>query len=951
MKIIRNLRHNSIAPVAITFITMTFLPISKAVYADNEAKLEKADTQSDPEKILDFFVFNKKTKEPIAGTELYIRINRKGRSDKTDEYGRCRIILDAEQLTYVRIKAQKEGFVPMQVMWRLAEARVKPPDKYTLYLEPGTSIGGIIQNEQGKPIQGVTINLLVPGGDELERVAIWDHQEKTDANGQWRCDIMPKKLDDVLIRLSHPDYIDDEAYGMTPKPSIEKLRDMTGVMVMKKGLTLRGRVLDLNGQPITEASVMQGSDRFGSHYSSTKTDSNGQFIFKNARPGEMILTVQASGYCPDLKHITVYEGMPSIEFRLEPGHMIRGRIVDSENNPIEGASVTADTWRGHRTLNWRVDTNNEGRFQWNDAPADEVLIDMGKRRFMSVRNHGMTASDKEYVITMHPELKVRGKVVDTETGEPIAELKALPGIDWGRNQPVHWQRSDAKTFTQGYYEITFDSSYPAHLIRIEAEGYKPGISRRFKDDEGQVHYDFKLEKGTGPTGIVQFPDGKAVSGAEVILCTPSQGAYIRNGRNDQKRDSQFVETKEDGRFSFPAQIDIYSIVVLHDKGYAEVSSEKLTASSVVTLQPWGRVEGKLLIGKEPGENETVGVWFKTPYEPNAPRIYHDCRAITDNNGHFVFKRIPPGEGRVGREIRTSYNSYTISHSIPVEIKPTETINVVIGGTGRPIVGKIVAPADYKEPINWAYGHNRLSLKVPKFPLLFFMRKLQQKQRRSYAVKIEHDGSFRVEDVPAGKYRLRISVYEPPTARQYGHGELIGSGIYDFKVPEMPGGRSDEPLDIGTLQMKIHQHLKVNDIAPLFELQTMDGKDLKLADYKGKVVLLDFGATWCGPCIAEMPKLKELYEEFGKDERFVMIGLSLDKNIETLKGYVIKNDLKWPHCFIGGGFDSTVTKDYCIRAIPAKFLIGPDGKIISKNRNVEQLKLEAAKALRNLSNKQ
>jgi peroxiredoxin len=551
---------------------------------------------------------------------------------------------------------------------------------------------------------------------------------------------------------------------------------------------------------------------------------------------------------------------------------------------------------------------------------------------------------------MYPELKVRGNVVDAQTSEPIAEFKVLPGIDWGGNRTIYWERRVAISSTGGYYEMTFNEPRNAHLVRIEAKGYKPGVSRRFKDTEGEIVLDFKLERGTGPTGTVQLPNGNAISGAEVILCTPSQGAYIRNGRNEQKRDSQFVETNQDGRFSFPAQTENYLIVVLHDDGYAEVSMEELTASSIVTLQSWGRVEGKLLIGKVPGVNENMHIWFDTPYERNAPRIFHDYRAITDNNGHFVFERVPPGEGRVGREIRINDNSYAPSHSIPIEIKPAETINVVIGGTGRPIIGKIVAPADYKESINWAYGHNRLSLKVPKFPLMFFMKKLQQKQDRSYAVKIEHDGSFRVEDVPAGEYRLHISVYEPPAARQCGPDELIGSGIYDFEVPEMPGGRSDEPLDIGTLEFKIYKHIKADDIAPLFELQTIDGKDLKLADYKGKVVLLDFWATWCGPCIAEMPKLKELYEEFSRDEQFVMIGLSLDKDIETLKEYVIKNDLKWLHCFTGRGFDSTVTKDYCIRAIPAKFLIGPDGKIISKNLNVEQLKSEIAKALNNLSPK-
>jgi peroxiredoxin len=285
----------------------------------------------------------------------------------------------------------------------------------------------------------------------------------------------------------------------------------------------------------------------------------------------------------------------------------------------------------------------------------------------------------------------------------------------------------------------------------------------------------------------------------------------------------------------------------------------------------------------------------------------------------------------------------------VEIKAGETTKVTIGGTGRPIVGKIVAPADYKEPINWAYGHNYLSLKVPKFPLLFF-KKAQQKQRRNYAVKIEHDGTFRVEDVPAGKYELRISVHEPPVGNQCGFGELIGLVTHEFEVPEMPGGRSDEPLDIGNLELEIKKLLRVGDVAPLFEVKMLDGKELKLADFRGKVVLLDFWATWCAPCITEMPKLKEFYDDFGKDERFVMIGLSLDGKIETVKEYVAKNELKWLQGFLDGMFEANVVKNYGVQGIPTKFLIGADGKIIAKNLSTGQLKPAIAKALRTVSDK-
>jgi len=973
MRKFKSLKKDTVAAFFIIAIALLLSCSQNEVHKEKDKLVISESEATDyPWNVIDINVINKQDKKPMDGVELDIRIDSRKKRKVTDQNGKCRIIFRKGQIDYISIKVSKDGYVPVRKVWRLAEKNIEIPDEYTFSIEPGTSIGGIIKDKQGKPIEGAKVFLLVPGGNETERVAIRGQEEITDANGRWCCDIVPLELDDVWIRLTHPDYIDDEIYGLTPRPTIEKLRDMTGVMVMKKGLEVTGRVLDMNELPIKGASVAQGSDRFGSNYPSTKTDDEGRFKFTSVRPGDMVLTVQAKGYSPDLRQITVHEGIEPVEFLLKTGQTIRGRIVDTSGNPVSKAFVAADTWRGHRSLDWRIETDAEGWFQWDDAPADEVIIDMGKQRYMSIRNYSMSASKKEYVITMHPPLRISGKVTDAETGEPIGRFDVLPGVDWGNNQPIYWERRNAAVFTEGNYEITFDEPQHEHLIRIEADGYIPGISRGFKIDEGDVVFDFKLEKGTGPVGTVFFKNGTPAAGAEVILCTLSQGAYIRDGRNEQKRDSQYVETKQDGRFSFPPQIGPFSVVVLHDRGYAEVTREELEMSSELMLQPWARVEGKLLIGKEPGINQVVRVSLEEPYEPNSPRIYHDCQANTDSNGYFVFERVPSGKAQVSREIKLSDRMTTFSHAVPVEIKSGETITVTIGGTGRPVVGKVAAPADYKQPINWNYGHNSLSLKLSEPPGHENLEQMsmeerrswyetwsnsdegkafieeQRKQRQFYTFKIEHDGTFRIEDVPAGKYQLSIMVHEPPVATKCGYGELIGMVSHEFDIPEMPGGRSDEPLHIGPLELEIKKRIRVGDVAPLFELKTLDGEELKLENFRGKIVLLDFWAVWCGPCVAEVPNLKEIYDAFGKDERFVMIGLSLDGKAEMAKEYVDKNGMKWLQGFVGGGFNSKVVKDYGVQGIPAKFLIGADGNVIGKYMNIGQFKSAISKALMEVS---
>ncbi len=126
----------------------------------------------------------------------------------------------------------------------------------------------------------------------------------------------------------------------------------------------------------------------------------------------------------------------------------------------------------------------------------------------------------------------------------------------------------------------------------------------------------------------------------------------------------------------------------------------------------------------------------------------------------------------------------------------------------------------------------------------------------------------------------------------------------------------------------------------FNGKDLNGNDLSLEKYRGNVILLDFWAVWCKPCIAEMPNVKQVYEKY-KDDNFQIIGISLDESRDKLVGYLEKEEITWPQFFDGNGWKNQVAEIYGIRAIPQMYLI--DGEGVVRKSDVRGHALEPAVA--------
>jgi len=114
-------------------------------------------------------------------------------------------------------------------------------------------------------------------------------------------------------------------------------------------------------------------------------------------------------------------------------------------------------------------------------------------------------------------------------------------------------------------------------------------------------------------------------------------------------------------------------------------------------------------------------------------------------------------------------------------------------------------------------------------------------------------------------------------------------------------------------------------APDFTLKDMQGRALSLSSLKGKVVLINFWATWCPPCKAEMPSMNKIYQDL-RAQGFEVVAVSTDNSLSTVKDFLAGNRLDFPVLF---DEDKTVTRQYHVFSMPTTFLIDRNGMIVEK----------------------
>ena len=920
-------------------------------------------------RLLELTVLDQSSGQPLAGAKIEFDGEPKNGHATTDASGHATINFKSSRNPWLTVALTH--YVEKMIDWSNPNQSANPPTEYTVRLEPGITIGGKVVDDAGQSIAGATVVIQVEA-DPLpaphERSWVSYRSTKSAADGSWTFDGIPARSQAINVGVWDFRYvINDGGYGFFEMPAYQPAADLPNhhaVLTLHRGIAVTGVVLGPDGNPVAGARVGFGPDRVASNaIPAFKTTADGRFAFAFKPQTVVIITVTAKGDAPELMQFTLGTEPKDVTIKLQPGRPLEGRVLDPAGDPLPGAYIWLDTWRGYRSLGdktLRADRN--GEFKWTEAPADTVYADVEAPGFMRRTQVPLTAGAPNEV-TVQPPLRVTGTVTDATTAKPIPSFRLIHGINWGDGRPTYFEQRDVKTMHDGSFDYTESWPRPAYAVRVEADGYLPAESRVFKADELNVSLQLKLQPAQDWKIAVLRPDGSPAAGAKAVLITSGENNYRFTGEpNDPyDHDHEHFAVSSDGTLDLPPQAGLAKIVVSDDAGYAAADQDALKRNDPIRLQPWAQIHGRLMIGSHPGAGQRLAIFARSTegFDPKKPSMMLEMYAKSDADGSFKFDRVPPVAIGIGRYVEQGSGGFytgTYAQTQNIDLQPGQSVNLTIGGTGRAVIGHFTLPPELanQSSQDWnVSGSMRTHFEAPKLPIPDEIKSASadQKQKwyqaflasdagkqytatqqrafasiRDYPVEISPDGHFRIEDVAAGTYDLSFRL---GTASSTG-GDTLAMASQSVTMPEMDGGRDEQPLQLPDIAIQMLKTVKVGDVAPNFSAKTLDGHDLKLTDYRGKYVLLDFWATWCGPCVAEIPSIKAVYDSFGQSDRFAMISLSLDEKADDAQQYVKKNNLAWNQVFLPGGWDAATVKDYGVRAIPAIWLIGPDGKVIAKD---------------------
>jgi protocatechuate 3,4-dioxygenase beta subunit len=733
----------------------------------------------------------------------------------TDAKGEIVLKHPGDSTRTMTVVASGDGIAMKTIRWGQRAGEIIPSE-YTFRADKAVLIGGIVQDEAGQPVRDVKITITALGNPRVatptDQLPFSQTILTNDSKGRWEFRSLPKGFAAFNIQVSHPDYIEsrylsdgaDSVYA-GDRIKMATLLKTDAVFSLRKGLAVTGKVLNEKGEPIIGAKLLLGDSRFVSKPNQGRTDERGEFRLPGATAGSTYLTVQANGYAPESRQITVDGKTEPVAFKLAAGNVFKAKVIDELGSPVRDARITINMWENRQTLDLNGKTDSRGRVTITSMPASGMSGSIYKVGYMNMGGVQFVADGEEHTFTLRKGVTITGTVVDADTKESIERFDVTRGQLSGGN----WNSYNIIKGSNGAFSFKLDQQYIT-AMQIDSDAHLPAVISL--ETNGETHFNIELKKGTGPKGIVQMADGQPAAGAQIGVLVKNRMLNVGAGKISfyGGNEPKVATANSDGTFTLRFYPNAEKIIATHLSGYAETSFSNFVSGGTIALQPWGSIKGVLKIGTRLGTNETILL----SSDGNLQFNFEEFRQVTDDQGNFAMKTVPPGDRRLVRLIPIGDRSWGHSHMQSVTVKAGEVTTVTMGGNGRTVIGKL-ALSDPSRVVDWRQsGHHSLSWypKPPPYRTMDEYRAWEslpetiaaRKNQRSYTLIMHEDGTFRVDDVLAGSYSMSVRVTEPRNAQalQNGMQNTIGTLNTNVTVPEIPDAPAAPPLDIGTIEVPL-----------------------------------------------------------------------------------------------------------------------------------------------------
>ncbi len=601
----------------------------------------------------------------------------------TDKEGRAKVALPTDYYI-VRLFISSDKFAPMFVGWEetMIMSNEGPPAEITFSMVAGVEIGGKVIDESGDPIANAKVSIRGSGvnlGSKKARMS-GNWQATTDKDGFWTVENgIPGDKVTYSVTCTHEDFIPSARQTLAPTKDFFEKRVAS---VLKRGVSVEGIVVGPNDAQIDSGLIVWGDHPYMERGSQEqRLDEKGAFKLPPLPAGKTRLTAIVPGYAPAMQFVEISKDVQPVHIKLEDGHKVQIKIVDSDGQPIPEAYAQVNRWRGAESIYAHdhpnvkptgipVRANEEGVFTWGWAPGDPVTYTISARDFIVKRNIKIGPTPEPTVVTLNRLLEVKGLVVDSETGEPIKHVSVIPLVHLRPDTMPDrgHERRDKSVFgnSNGQFSILLDRDDCSYRLKFEAEGYQPFRSSLFKLGDKLELMKVKLSAGKTDVHRVLDKAGNPVANAKVYIASTLNEVRLRNFQGQP--DERSYSTNDKGEFSILEFAEPYTVIVVSEKGYSETLVDPAKLPESIAIDAYGSHKGAFMLDGQPVKNATI-MYSPINYSPGRMAFDQGFKTKTDPQGRFDFNRVPIGNGKLqflvkGLDVQT-YERY----ELPVQTTP------------------------------------------------------------------------------------------------------------------------------------------------------------------------------------------------------------------------------------------------------------------------------------------